>query len=145
MSNLVLSSTLSELDKIRGYLENTLKGYEIPENDLFGIELSIQEICVNITRYAYPKGEGKIHLKSWRDEDRLYFEIKDTGIPFNPLEVEEPDIQEMIRTEETGGLGIFLTIKLMDEVTYKRDGDWNVLTMHKEIEGLTKADTPESV
>jgi len=145
MKTLKVFSDLSELSKIKSFLEDIFDGLDLPENDSFGIELSLQEICVNITRYAYPESKGEIHLKSWMENKRIYFEIADAGIPFNPLEVEKPDLQEMIRKEQKGGLGIFLTIKLMDGVSYTRDGDRNILTMHKEINKPPESEMPDSV
>jgi anti-sigma regulatory factor (Ser/Thr protein kinase) len=46
----------------------------------------------------------------------------------------EPNIENSIEDRKIGGLGIFFVRKIMEEVTYKRDGNKNVLTMTKSIE-----------
>jgi serine/threonine-protein kinase RsbW len=56
-------------------------------------------------------------------------EIIDWGIPFDPLSVPEPDINVPIEDHTIGGLGIFFTKKVMDEVQYRRDGQSNILTL----------------
>ena len=63
----------------------------------------------------------------------MFVEIRDWGVPFNPRGLEEPDIQEIIKSEKKGGLGVFLSRKLMDGFDYKREKDQNVLTIYKTI------------
>lgn len=91
------------------------------------------EMCTNVIRYAYPQDKGDVFLKSWKDEGKIFFEIKDKGIPFDPNKMKTPDIKEIIKSEKTGGYGIFLSRKLMDGFNYKREKDQNILTMYKKI------------
>ena len=65
-----------------------------------------------------------------RDE-RLIIEIVDSGVPFDPLSFEEPDMTHDISKREVGGLGIFLMKKLMDDVQYIRKGEKNILKAHR--------------
>ena len=52
-------------------------------------------------------------------------------MPFDPLEREDPDVTLSAEERDVGGLGILMTKKLMDEVSYEyRDGK-NVLTLKK--------------
>ena len=57
----------------------------------------------------------------------------DSGIAFNPLEKEDPNVNLPAEERQIGGLGIFMTKKTMDEVRYERAGDRNVLTLIKRI------------
>ena len=60
---------------------------------------------------------------------RVAFE--DRGIPFDPTAREDPDRMAGAEERPIGGLGIFLTKKLMDAVAYEyRDGK-NILTIEK--------------
>ena len=43
------------------------------------------------------------------------------------------DIDESIRKEQTGGLGVYLSRSLMDGFDYKREDNQNVLTIYKNI------------
>jgi anti-sigma regulatory factor (Ser/Thr protein kinase) len=133
MKTLTVVSDLSELNKIRAFLKEILSALSIAENDYYTIELSILEICINIIRYAYPEDRGEIHLKSWKDKNKFYFEISDKGIPFDPRKVEEPDLKKMISNGKKGGFGIFLARKLMDGFEYKREKDQNILKIYKSI------------
>ena len=94
------------------------------------IEIALEELLVNIIRYAYPEKEGPIELTCRSDAgDRLVFEITDRGVPFNMLAGGDPDMTATIEERRIGGLGIFLVRKLMDEVHYRREDDRNILTI----------------
>jgi len=133
MTTLKIASELAELDKMRSFLKKSLEGLTISDKDYFKIELALLEICVNIIMYAYPHDKGEISLKAWQSEGKMFLEIRDWGIPFDPREIEEPDIKKIIRDERKGGLGVFLSRKLMDGFDYKREKDQNVLTIYKII------------
>ncbi|MFQ6069917.1 MAG: ATP-binding protein [Candidatus Aminicenantales bacterium] len=135
ITHLRVKSRLREIEKIRRFLEKSLSGVKLSEQAYYIIELSLLEMCINIIRYAYPEGvEGDIFLKTWREGGRLYFEIRDSGVPFDPNKVGTVDIKESIKKRKRGGMGIFLTRKLMDGFQYRREKNQNVLTMYKEIE-----------
>ena len=52
---------------------------------------------------------------------------------FNPLEEKEPDISLSLEERKIGGLGIFLTKKIMDNVEYKYQDNHNILTVSKKV------------
>jgi len=133
MTKLIVKSDLSELNKIRFFIRKNIRLTEISEKEFYIIELSILEICINIIRYAYPEKKGVIYLKTWKKHNKFYFEIKDNGIPFNPTKVKKPDIEEIMNSRKKGGLGVYLSQKLMDGFSYKREHDQNILTIYKKI------------
>lgn len=142
MKILKIKSDLTEVKKIRNFLKENLKEADIAEKDYFIIELSLLEICINIIRYAYPQQRGEILIGIWQQQRKIFFEIRDDGLPFDPRQSEAPDLEEIIKNEKRGGLGIFLARKLMDGFNYKREGNQNILTMHKKI---TKAGASRSI
>jgi len=133
MKTLKLKSQLADLDRMRSFLKKYLKKLKISDKDYFKIELALLEICVNIIRYAYPQSIGDILIKAWHNEGKMFFEIRDSGVPFDPRKLKTPDIEESIRKEQTGGLGVFLSRSLMDGFDYKREDDQNVLTIYKNM------------
>jgi serine/threonine-protein kinase RsbW len=133
---LTVKSVLIEIEKVRAFLDETLRSLNLSEEAYYLIELSLLEMCINIVRYAYPREKGEIFLKIWNKDEKLFFEIRDWGIPFDPREAPEPDIQEMVNQGRTGGLGIFLSRQLMNGFEYSREDNQNVLIMHKRIEDI---------
>ena len=134
MNSLKITSDLAELDKVRDFLKETLQHLNISDKDYFKIELSLLEVCINIILYAYPLEKGDILLKAWRQEGKMFLEIRDSGIPFDPRKLEEPNIEEIIRQERKGGWGVFISRTFMDGFDYKREDDQNVLVIYKQIE-----------
>jgi anti-sigma regulatory factor (Ser/Thr protein kinase) len=133
MEILSVSSELESLETIRGFLKAGLERLSLSEIESFKIELSIVEICTNIIKYAYPQERGEIALRIWQELGKLFIEIRDTGVPFDPTRAKDPDITEIIRKRKKGGLGIFLSRKFMDGFGYRRENDQNVLTISKVI------------
>jgi anti-sigma regulatory factor (Ser/Thr protein kinase) len=133
MEHLIIDSKFSEIDKVRSFLNEILLNLNLSEEEHFAIELSLLEICTNIMRYAYPEKKDKIFLKTWREKDNLFLEIRDNGIPFDPREAKEPDINEILETKQVGGFGIFISRQLMDGYDYKREHNQNILTIFKKV------------
>jgi serine/threonine-protein kinase RsbW len=130
-SELTIAGELSEVDRVRRFLRDVLQERILSEEDFFKVELAVVEACVNIILYAYPGKDGNLRIRVSGNEDRVVIEIRDSGIPFDPREVPEPEIDQMVETGKTGGLGIYLSRKLMDGFDYRREGDENVLTLTK--------------
>jgi anti-sigma regulatory factor (Ser/Thr protein kinase) len=63
----------------------------------------------------------------------ITFRMRDKGTPFDPLKKPDPDITLSAEEREIGGLGIFITKKTMDTVSYAYENGENVLTMIKKI------------
>jgi len=59
--------------------------------------------------------------------------FEDSGAEYNPLERPDPSIDQSAKDREIGGLGIFLTKKIMDEVRYKYTDGRNILNIRKNL------------
>jgi anti-sigma regulatory factor (Ser/Thr protein kinase) len=66
-------------------------------------------------------------------DDIVHIEFRDQGHPYNPLLEKNPDFTLPTERKQPGGLGIFMVKQIMDTVTYRRDGDINILTISKEV------------
>ncbi|MBP5713639.1 MAG: SpoIIE family protein phosphatase [Prevotella sp.] len=100
------------------------------------IRLGVEEAVVNVIDYAYPAGtEGDITVYVSSDGQEVKFVISDTGIPFDPTEVDQTDTTLSIDERPVGGLGIHLVRQLMDSINYERMNGKNVLTLKKKYDG----------
>jgi anti-sigma regulatory factor (Ser/Thr protein kinase) len=92
-------------------------------------------VFVNVAHYAYGGGEGDVTLAiGFEEETRtVTFQMTDKGTAFDPLKKPDPDITLSAEEREIGGLGIFITKKTMDLVTYAYENGENILTMIKKI------------
>jgi len=94
------------------------------------IELCVEEVLVNIFNYAYPGEPGEVEISCHSaPEGTLTIRIVDSGIPFNILSSDDPDISLSIDERHIGGLGIYFVKQLMDRVEYHRENNKNVLSL----------------
>lgn len=107
----------------------------LDESLRFKLQLSIEEAVENVVRYAYEGGIGWLEAGTNLDHDSLILtiELRDAGVPFNPLEAPEPDVTLPANEREVGGLGIYLCKKMMDSINYHYVDGNNVLTMMKKV------------
>lgn len=132
-NELRVRADLTEVDRVRVFLRESLQGLAVTEEDAMKLELSLHEIIVNIAMHAYPQGNGEMSVRLWIDDGTFYMEIRDWGIPFDPADRPPPDLDEKIRRGTRGGLGVFLFKTLMDGYTYTRDSGENILTTYKKL------------
>ena len=85
--------------------------------------------------YAYPDSEGFADILLAIDPSARTVEITfiDSGIPYNPLAKEDPDVTLAAKDRQIGGLGIFMVKKSMDDVRYEYKDGQNILTIVKKI------------
>lgn len=126
-------------DKSSEIIEFLMSSPDMPDDESlrFKIRLSIEEAVDNVVRYAYEGGIGWLEVGTRIENDApiLTIELRDAGVPFNPLENDDPDITLSAEEREIGGLGIFLCKKMMDSINYRYEDGNNVLTMTKKING----------
>ena len=127
-----VAARLEEIDRVRDFLKDAISDLPFDEADRLKVELALHEICINIVRYAYPQGRrGEMIVRIWRDEDSLFIEVRDKGIPFNPVRKKNPDLKVKLRRGVPGGLGVYFFKTLMDGLSYRRAGGQNILTVRK--------------
>lgn len=128
--------------KVRAKIENLSKCIELVsscakkqgfENKIINkIELSTEEAIVNIFHYSYRGCYGDVEISCMLGNDDIFFiEITDSGIPFNMLNVPEPEFSADIDIpmHGTGGLGILIIKSLVDDIKYRREDGKNILTL----------------
>ena len=135
MTNKTFPAKTEILNDVLGFVEETLETFECPMKTQMAICVAIEEVFVNVARYAYPDREGDMTLHIGFDDQtrNVTFIMSDKGVPFDPLKKPDPDITLSAEEREIGGLGIFITKKTMDTVTYAYENGENILTMIKKI------------
>ena len=125
MKEKTFRATLESIGPATAFVEAALEEAECSMKAQMQINVAMDELFANIARYAYPDGEGDATVRFELDPATRTAQITliDHGIPFNPLEVREPDTTSPGEKRPIGGLGIFLVRKTMDDMAYEyRDG-----------------------
>ncbi len=98
-------------------------------------DLIFDEVLNNVISYAYhDDGDHDIEVRMELVGERLIVIITDDGVPFNPLSVATPRTDLALEDREAGGLGLHLVRNLIDDVTYHRRIDRNVLTLMSHLQ-----------
>ncbi len=130
--SVAIKNDLSEIQKLSKSVEEFGKVNNLSSKTIFGINLSLDELLTNIISYGYDDNkEHKIFIQIWVEDNELNIEIIDDGQAFNPLTIQEPDLDKSIDKKPIGGLGFHLVKKLMDRVNYKRKRNKNILLLTK--------------
>lgn len=132
---LTVDATLDNLDTVMQFVEDSLGMTSCPMKLTMQVVLCIEELFVNVASYAYENRNGSctIYLETHHtDTDgEVVIEIEDSGLQFNPLEREDPDITLSADERQIGGLGIYMVKQSMDKVSYSYEDKKNVLRLEK--------------
>ena len=131
MEHITIPAQINNLDTLYDFIYELMDTAEIDEALQNSIISAVEEIFVNIASYAYPSGEGDVTVSAEIAPERFTLIFSDSGIPFNPLEKEDPDLTLAADDRDIGGLGIFMVKKMMDDIYYEYRAGQNVLTISK--------------
>lgn len=131
MPERVFPADKSALDDVLAFTGEQLEAAECPVKSIVPLTVAIEEMFVNVADHAYPGEGGIVKYSIVSDGNTVTFRLADSGIPFDPLSIPDPDTTLSAEEREIGGLGIFMMKKTMDEVHYERRNGENILTMKK--------------
>jgi len=119
---LKLPAASENLDIIRKFIAGISENMGFSEEEVYKIELAVDEACSNVVKHAYltnSRSDRIVNVEAHEKEDRLEIVIFDKGKGFDPQKVKKPEIEEYMRKMKRGGLGIYLIKELMDKVSFR--------------------------
>src|SRR5690606_26676045 len=94
--------------------------------------LVLEELLTNVVRHGTegvpppdPPGYHNVVVRLARRGNDVIMLFEDSGRPFDPLGLPDPDFEASIEDRPVGGLGIHLVRTLVDRMTYARIADRN--------------------
>jgi anti-sigma regulatory factor (Ser/Thr protein kinase) len=130
LTSLRLPAEMASLGPFTDFVRGGARAAGLAENALGKLDLILEEVVTNVFRHAYPKGEAGIAVVGYSvsSPGSLLVEVRDSGLPFNPLDAPEPDLSLDLEERPIGGLGVFLVKTLAESVAYERRDGENVLS-----------------
>ena len=130
-----IDASVDKLPEVLAFIDENLEQLECPMKKQMQIDVAVEELFVNISQYAYTSGKGRASLQLSFDEETRTLSITfiDDGVPYNPLEKEDPDTTLSAEQRQIGGLGIFMVKKSVDDMIYERKNGQNILTILKKL------------
>ena len=138
---LVLRSGGDDLESVYPWFDAIATRLSLPSKAVFRIQVVLEEATSNAALHGYAPGEsGEVALDVTGTRERVVAVLRDRGRPFNPLlEALAPPTLRPIEDAMVGGLGVQLMRKLCPELTYRRAGDMNELTMDFDVNAMAAA------
>ena len=126
---------VANLQKVIDFVDENLEKLGCKPSTMMQIDIIVEEVYTNIAKYAYLEEKGNATILFNVDDNPLAAVISfiDQGMPYNPLAQEDPDITLSAEEREIGGLGVFMTKKMMDEVWYEYKDGSNILNIKKSL------------
>ena len=126
MNELNIEATVENLTQVIAFVEEKLETTECKPKTQMQIETAVEELFVNIARYAYAPdtGNATVRVEVLNEPLSVVITFIDHGVPYDPLPAEERVI---------GGLGIYMVKKLTDKISYEYKDGKNILSIIKNL------------
>ena len=130
MKKISITPSIEELPNAVSFFEEELESAEISPKIIAQVNVAVDEIFSNIAHYS---GAALAILGCRISADEIVMRFSDNGRPYDPTGKPDPDISLSAEERETGGLGIFMVKKTMNEMNYEYTDGLNILTLVKHI------------
>lgn len=122
MLNISIKNDMSQVMELSTQIAGFCKKYSKDENKIEKLSLCIEEMAKNIVQHGFKdEKEHFIDIKIIMGEDEIIFRMRDDGVAFNPLQVEETNQEEQF--------GITVVRNIAKEIDYKNAIGMNNLTI----------------
>ena len=135
LNELEIDAEEDRLQEVQAFVDEHLEAADCPVKAQMQIAVAVEEIFVNIASYAYvpEKGKAKVRVEVSDEPVSVTITFVDHGIPYDPVAREDPDVTLPASQRDIGGLGIFMTKQIMDDVAYEYKDGQNILTLKKRL------------
>jgi serine/threonine-protein kinase RsbW len=123
-----------ELQNIFNFLKLRWEEFHIDGIDQFKLELSVEEIFMNMIRHNHSEKAKEIEVTVEKKDREITLSLSDyEEVPFDITRAEGVDFDEYIKNKLSGGLGIHLVREVMDEVKFEHHQGMSTITIIKHI------------
>ena len=135
MKELLIDAKSENLEAVLAFVDELLEEAGCPMKMQMQIDVAVEEIFINIASYAYAPGVGSALIRAEITErpHAAVITFIDSGIPYDPLAKDDPDVTLSSEERQIGGLGIYMVKKTMDDVAYAYRDSRNILQITKKL------------
>jgi len=132
---LTVAADFNNLATVQNFVRHRAEALAAPEPLWLKLELVVEELFLNIVNHANPKTRPEVEITCSRQgvgdvlEEMLCVAMRDWGPPFNPLEKENPALEQDLESRPIGGLGVYLVTQMADHCAYARKDGSNLFTV----------------
>jgi anti-sigma regulatory factor (Ser/Thr protein kinase) len=139
-----VEAELVNLEAIRRHVEGVAAALKVNPKTIPDVLLAVNEMATNVIVHGYQGQPGSIELDIERDRNNLVIRLRDHAPPFDPTLVPPPDVTLPLYKRPLGGMGIYLTRRLMDKVIHRVTHDnGNEVTLIKSLQSSPEENAHE--
>jgi anti-sigma regulatory factor (Ser/Thr protein kinase) len=134
-SHLTVQAEPAAMQQVEAFVADFAEHHGIGTGDRNRVTILLEELVTNLCEYGLLEGSGgcTAEIALSLEQDRLSIEFSDNGKPFDPLTQPLPDLDVPAESRLLGKLGLRLLRAFVDEASYRRSGNRNVLQMVRRI------------
>lgn len=117
--------------------------HALPDAVRRSVSVVLDELLTNTLSYGLADRGGEVIVDVELHADRLVVTISDDGRPFDPFAQPAPDTTLSVEDRPIGGQGIHLVRRMVDDLSYLRRSDRNIVTLTKRLGGGATAGRSE--
>lgn len=127
---LKVPARLCEVRRVQAWLERALSGRDLASDEVFAIELCLEEAVTNVAMHAArARDDVTVGIELAFADGCAVVTVTDDGGPFDPLSTSPKPPSASLEDAEPGGRGLQLLRAFASELCYARRGNLNHLTM----------------
>ena len=135
---LTISADVSFLAVIRRFVQAAAGNFGLPDTAIDDVVQAVDELAANAIVHGYQGAPGLLEIRCRAEADALVVTLRDWAPAFDPTTIPDPDLDVPLEQRRIGGLGIFLSRKMLDDLHYQRlPAGVNELTLVKRATRLT--------
>lgn len=132
---------LTHLADIRRFVQEAAAALQADPDEVYDVIQAVDESAANIITHGYRGAPGTIEVEVRPEAEALVVCLRDHAPPFDPTRLPPPDMTLPLDRRPIGGLGVYLTRKLMDEVIHQvtpQGGNLLILVKRAILNGASK-------
>jgi len=134
-SHLIVQAGPAAVQQVEAFVADFAQQHRIDSGDRNRVTILLEELVTNLYAHGSAKGSGECtaEIGLSLEHDRLSIEFSDNGNAFDPLAQPLPDLDVPAQSRVPGKLGLHILHAFVDEASYRREGDRNILRMLRRI------------
>jgi serine/threonine-protein kinase RsbW len=124
---------IRSLEKVFGFIDEFAARENIGDSVRRSLYLAVDELFTNMIKY-HPANANDITIVLERVADEMTVKLVDRDVePFDIMEAKDPNLLASLDERKPGGLGIYLTKNVVDNIKYEYRDRTSIITLTKRL------------
>jgi anti-sigma regulatory factor (Ser/Thr protein kinase)/anti-anti-sigma regulatory factor len=124
-----IPADVSRLAEVRQFIRQQATHMGADADATHDVVLAVDELATNSIVHGYKGAPGVVEVEVGSQGGSMVVWLRDHAPPFDPNDAPEPNPSLPLELRPKGGMGIFLSRAVSEQLTYRRTTDGNELTI----------------